>query len=491
MSKLRSLAGQTIIYGVSSILGRVINYTLVPLHTYIFTQPEDLGKVTELYAYVAFLLVLYTCGMETTYFRFTSRDKEEIHYHYASTTVLAVSTFFTALILLNVHALAPALNVVGQEHLIRWLAIIIFIDAVTAIPFARLRMENKAKTFAYAKLGVIFINVLLQLFFLLGLPKLTSIAFFQWIHSLNLGIGYIFLANLVANLCLLPILWKSISMIRLRWSWTKLQPFYLYSLPILITGLAGMINEQMDKILLEHVLPDDFYADMNSSGALGVYGQTFKLSIFMMLAIQAFRFAGEPFFFSNAVDKQAPSLFARATYYFVLLSIIIFVAVTFNVDLIASIFLQNPQYRIALYLVPILLLGKLLWGFYVNISIWFKLTDRTIFGTYFTIAGAVVTLGGNLLLIPRLGYDGAAISTVICYFTMVILCYVYGQKYFPIPYNLKGMSLYLLVAVVLAYLSFRIAFEFWIDQLFNLGVTFLFTLTIYLLEKKDLQRKTD
>ena len=311
MSKLKSLAGQTIIYGVSSILGRVINYVLVPLHTEVFGT-EEMGKVTELYAYVAFLLVLYTFGMETTFFRFTSRDKSEDHYHHASTTVLAISTFFTLLIIFNTTSLAHALNIDGQEHLIQWLAAIIFIDAATAIPFARLRMENKAKAFAYTKFAIIVINVALQLFFLILLPKMTSLRIFEWLYQLDLGIGYIFLANLIANLCLLLVLWKSITQIRFKWSWKKIRPLYIYSFPILITGLAGMVNEQMDKILIEHLLPDDFYLDMNSSGALGVYGQTFKLSIFMMLAIQAFRFAGEPFFFSNAVDKQAPSLFAKA-----------------------------------------------------------------------------------------------------------------------------------------------------------------------------------
>lgn len=495
MGKLKSLASQTAVYGVSSILGRLLNYALVPLHTQVFPDSEDLGVVTGLYAYVAILMVIYSFGMETAFFRFATKDKLSDTFNATSTAVVLVSTFFSTLIILFAPEIAVITGYPDASTLIIWLAIILWIDSILAIPFARLRLENRARAFATAKMLNIIINVGLQVLFLMVIPFIISR---QWpgyklldlVYDNTLGIGYIFLANLIANALLIPMLWKSISKIRIKIEWNKLKPILIYASPILITGVAGMFNEQLDKILLEQLLPDDFYDELTSTGAVGVYGQTFKLSIFMMLAIQAFRYAGEPFFFSNAKDPDAPDLFARVMHYFVILSMLILVLVSINVDLIGFMFLRNPEYRLALYLVPILLLGKFFYGIYMNLSIWFKLTDKTVYGMYFSIIGAIITIVGNFLLIPYIGYLGCAITSVLCYGCMTLICYIWGQKHYPIPYNFKILMPYFLIACILIVMSMSLEFgDFVIDSIIRIVISLLIVAIVYLLEKPRLVKK--
>ena len=497
MSQLRSLAGQTAIYGVSSILGRVLNYALVPLHTYVFMR-EEMGQVAYLYAYVAFFLITYTFGMETTFFRFTTKEKDDNYYHYTGSVVLVISAFFTFLLLFANQSIAQIIGYPDSGLFIKWLAIILFLDAITAIPFAKLRIENKAKVFALAKMMAITVNVVLQLIFLILLPKIADREIFQFAEPIvtnyfdaEFGIGYIFLSNLISSLIIVPLLWKQISQFRFRFDFEIFKSMMKYAIPIFITGLAGIGIEQIDKILIEHVLPANFYSSMNSAQALGVYSQTLKLSIFMSLAIQAFRYAGEPFFFSQAESENSPQLFSRIMHYFVLFCIIIFVVISTNVDLIGLIFLRNPEYRVALYLVPLLLFGKLLWGIYVNLSIWFKLTDKTIYGTYFNLVGAGVTILCNLALLPIIGLDGSAIAMIISYLVMCLMCFYIGRKHFPIPYNFMPILGYLTSAVLIVYISFEIQFNnLRIDSLFNFGIAFAYTLAVFLIEKKNLKTKS-
>jgi len=285
-------------------------------------------------------------------------------------------------------------------------------------------------------------------------------------------------------------LWKQVMAFRIRINWTAMKPMLKYSAPIFITGLAGMGIEQLDKIMIPRLLADNFYANMTSLGALGVYGQTLKLSIFISLAIQAFRYAAEPFFFSNAAEKNSPDLFARVLHYFVLACLAMFVAVSVNVDLLAEIFLRNPAYRIALYIVPIALFSKLLWGVYVNMSIWFKLTDQTIFGTYFNLIGAGVIIVGNLLLIPVLGFMGSLISMALCYIVMCVLCYYYGNKYFPIPYKFVPLLWHSIAAIGLVFFTFRFSLDNrLLDIGLNLAITVIYLVVVWQLEKKKLMAK--
>ena len=491
MSQLKNLAGETAIYGVSSILGRVLNYFLVFLHTAMFI-PEQMGQVSNLYAWATFFMVLYTFGMETTFFRFISKNKSIEYYHLAGTLVLAISTVVTIFILFSSHWISALAGYPQSSTLISWLAIIVGIDAITSIPFAKLRMENQAQKFAITKVINITINIGLQLFFILLLPKIAagdlglSLQHYAIkIYHPELGIGYIFLANLISSIALIPLLWKPIMSFRIYIRWNLLKPMLKYALPIFITGLAGMAIEQLDKIMIPKLLSENFYANMTSTAALGVYAQTLKLSIFISLTIQAFRYAAEPFFFSNAADKNSPELFAKVMHYFVLLNLVVFIAVSVNVDLFANIFLRNKAYHIALYIVPIAIFAKLLWGIYVNMSIWFKLTDKTIFGTYFNLTGAGIVIVGNILLIPIVGFLGSLISMILCYATMCVLCFQFGKRYFPIPYNFTPLVIHVVIAIGIVYASSMLTFkDFTLDTTVNITITIVYILVIWFLEKK-------
>lgn len=484
MSQLKSLAGQTAIYGVSSILGRLINYALVPLHTAVFLR-DQLGIVTALYAYTAIFMIVYTFGMETAYFRFAKENKSNA-YNSCSTVVIIISTLLSCILIIFSHEFA---NVIGYPNVgkyIKYLAIILWIDSVVAIPFAKLRYENKAKKFASIKIANIFLNIGIQIALLILWPYFNTDDLQK-----SASIEYIFMANLIANGLLFIFLIKELSDIR-----PKIQKDYLgqllrYSAPIFIMGFAGMLSEQLDKILIEHLLPDNYYQNMDGTSATGVYGQTFKLGIFMMLAIQAFRYAGEPFFFSQSDKKDAPELFARVMHYFIIAGLILFVLVSINIDLIAFIFLRSPEYRVALYLVPIILLGKLMYGIYLNLSIWFKLTDKTIYGTYFSVIGMLITVISHLLLIPTLGMLGAALTTFICYFILCIICYVYGQRNFFIPYNFKILTPYFIISITLILISNLLHYQnFVIDCLLRIGVSLILLLLIWTIEKRKILTKT-
>ncbi len=495
MGSLKKLVGQTAIYGVSSILGRIINYFLVSLHTAIFFK-DELGATSYLFGYIALALIVITFGMETTFFRFATKDNSPRTYNVASTAVLLVSALMSIVVYLNASNIAHfsiinfdwALN----TKMLYWIAGIIFIDGVTAIPFAKLRITNRPIKFAVAKLVAIFLNIILQLLFLKVFPAIHNQEYFvalkpfiDQIYNPNFGIEYIFLANLLSNSILFILLAKEFLQIRLSLHWPTLKPMLKYAIPLLITGLAGWVINELDKSAVANWSQGGLFAQ-------GVYSQTFKLGAIMMLAIQAFRYAVEPFFFSQAKDKQAPALFAKTMHYYFLLALLIMLSICTNIELIASLLLRNPEYRVALYLVPIIMFGKLLFGVYINISIWFKLTDKTSYGILFTFIGAIITFGGNYLFLGTYGYIVSALSIVASYFIMSLVSYLIGKKQYPVPYNFKPLFVYTAIFLATIYLSFKINFEnSWIDSIFNMLIPIVFTIVIYFIERKRIFKPID
>jgi len=486
MSKLKALAGQTAIYGVSSILGRIINYFLVGLHTQVFLT-DQMGQVSVLYGYTALILIIITFGMETTYFRFATKSDHENAYHVASTAVGLVSFIIALLLFVSaptlVGVLPASMNNPATISMIHLLAAILFIDGITAIPFALLRIENRPLKFATGKLIAIFTNIGLQLLFLLGFPYLRE---HQFMHSMvsaiytpNLGIQYIFIANLLSNSLLFIVLWKEFRRVRLQLNWQVLKPMLLYAVPLLLTGIAGWATNFFDQIAIAAWSPENGLANQ------GVYSQTFKLGAIMMLAIQAFRYAAEPFFFSQFKSPDAPALYSKTLYYFTLSGLGLMLAICFNIDLIANILLRNPAFRVALYLVPIIMFGKLLFGVYINLSIWFKLIDKTIYGFYFTLLGSLITLGGNYFLIPRIGYLGSAVTIVFSFGAMSIACYFVGRKHLSIPYQFGRLTLYTLITLALIFASYHINLHHYLaDTLLNLLVPIIVIGGIYRIERK-------
>ncbi|MFT7381660.1 MAG: O-antigen/teichoic acid export membrane protein [Roseivirga sp.] len=492
MSQIRKLASQTAYYGISSILGRVLNFALVPFYTRILSTGEY-GVVINLYGYAALLNIIYTYGLETSFFRFTTKSNSLDSYHYNSSAILLTSTIFSGLLFFAAPTLAGFTTAESHPEYIQYLAAIVFIDAIVSIPFAKLRLDDRPIKFALIRLGVIVATIALNFIFLLVFPAISNGEYLTSLQPLvaklynpEIGVGYIFIANLLANSLYIPLLYKELLQIKIRFNWVEFRPILNYSFPIFIMGLAAMFNDQGYAILFNFLFE-------NPEEQIGVYGSAFKLSVLMMLGIQAFRYAGEPFFFSHAQNQQAPALFAKVMHYFVVFNIAIMVAIAVNIELIADIFLGRPGYKAALYVLPILLLGKLLFGVYVNLSVWFKIKDKTIYGTYFTLIGAVITLLGHMFLVtnPAIGYFGSAISALVCYTVMCIMCYYKGRKIFAVPYNFKKLAIYLGIALVVIYGSNPIALDNpWLQYGLDLLITAVFVVFLYLREGRNFRYKT-
>lgn len=450
MSLLKKLAGQTAVYGLSSVLGRMLNYLLVPLYTSVFL-PGEYGVLTELYAYVAFLNILYIYGLETAYFRFSSAENSTDYFSVAFTSILLTSILFSGTVFFFSDQLAVLLGYEGNGEMIRWLSLILAIDAIVTIPFARLREQGKAKNFAVFKLSNIAINIGLNLFFLLFCPwflKDHPDHFLSTVYDTEIGIGYVFLSNLIANglylLFFIPV-WKQVKLTFHLQEWRKMMH---YAWPILIIGFAGVTNEMLSRALLRHRLPEGFYAGLTNLEALGVFGACYKLSIFMVLAVQAFRYAFEPFFFAKASDKNSPALFSEVMTGFVIFTSFSWLLISVSLPYLAPIFLRQESYLQALDTVPWLLGGGLFLGVFYNLSIWYKLTDKTLYGAYISIIGAVVTFGLNWILIPLIGYMGSAIATFGTYFIIVITSFFWGRRHYPVPYDLKRVLGYIGLAAL-------------------------------------------
>lgn len=495
MSSIKGLAGDTMWYGLSSIIGRMISYLLVPLYTAVFL-PGEYGIVTELYAYVAFLYPLFTYGMETAYFRYANKNPEEEPglFNLMSTFMIITSITLTGVLFWFGSDIAASLDYQGKEIVFYWLAAVLAVDSIVVLPFARLRFRKRPKKFAMIRFFNITFAVVLNLFFLVFCLKiyegnwLTSWQPFMLEHyDFDFKAKYVFLSNLISNSLLIILLIKEYDGFWPSFNWKKVGPVLLYAFPLLFMGLAGVTNEMLSRALLKIWLPEGYYPHQTSLAALGVFGACYKLSVFMMLGIQAFRYAAEPFFFSNAESKDSPKLFANVMTGFVIFCCFVFVAISLNLEIIGLIFFANSAYREGLYVVPILLMAYLFNGIYYNLSVWYKVTDRTIYGAGITIGGAMVTIALNYMLIPILGYFGSAIVTLVSYFLMATVSYLFGQKYYHIPYHVFTLVKYILLSSILVYGFYQFDSGNWIMNFFirNLGVL-LFVLGTYLAERKHL-----
>jgi O-antigen/teichoic acid export membrane protein len=442
MGIIRKLASQTAIYGLSSIFGRFLNYLLVPLYTYYFSA-EEYGVVAEFYAYAGFFSVLLLLGFDTGYFRF--RDKELVGGDKAYATalwfILLVNIGFFALILSINPWLSNLLHYSEHPEYVLCFSLILILDAISSIPFARLRAENKAFSFAAIKIIEILITVGLSLFFIKYCPKLYADKTYPLIDKFydpEIGVGYIFIANLIASVCkfflLIPLL------LGLSWGFDKqlFSRMLRYSLPMVVIGFAGIVNEMLDRVLLKQLLPYDLSTNMKM---LGIYSACYKLSILMSLFIQAFRFAAEPFFFSYSGNTDARIIYAKVLRFFVIFCVFIFLLVTLFIDFFK--YFVGPEFRVGLDVVPVLLLGNLCLGIYVNLSIWYKLTDRTLMGAFVALWGAALTVVLNIWWIPVYGYMGSAWATLACYGGMAVISYVLGQIYYPVNYDVLRTMAYI------------------------------------------------
>ena len=485
---IKKLAEQTAIYGLSSVIGRLLNYLLVPLYTRIFL-PEVYGIVTEWYAYVAFLIIIFTYGMETGFFRFAeSENNLKKVYGTSILSLFFTSLIFIVLTILFAQPIADLLKYSYHKEYIIWFAIIVGIDAFTAIPFAKLRHQNKAKKFVTIKLLNIGVNIGLNLFFLILCPKVIANnpeSVLNYIYSPHIGVGYVFLSNLIASIITLILLSTEIFNVKISFDYPLLKKILMYSFPLLIAGLAGMVNETLDRILLKHLLPET----VNVMEQIGIYGANYKVSILMLIFIQAFRFAAEPFFFSQYKEKNSKQMYADVMKYFVIFSLFIFLGVMMYIDIVKHFIGQ--QYHSGIKIVPILLLANLFLGIIFNLSIWYKLNNLTRFGAYIAIFGATITVLLNIWLIPKIGYFGSAWATFFCYLSMMIVSFFWGRKYYPVNYNLKRILSYIALALILFFISKYIVVESYVlTLLINTTLLLIFAGVVFYKEKIMVQLKS-
>jgi O-antigen/teichoic acid export membrane protein len=476
---------------MGTIVPRLMNYFLLtPFYTRVFMQGEY-GIITELYAYMAFLLVLLTYGMETTYFRFAQKEPEPKRVFAASLfSVFSTSLLFFLVIWIFAQPVANAIDYGDHKEYIIWFCLIVAMDAFTAIPFAHLRQKNKALRFSVIKIVNVAVNLGLNFFFLWLAPRIFAHHPDSWIKTVydpHMGVGYAFISNLVASIITLLLLLPDIFDIKPVVDWKLLRRMLYYTFPLLIVGLAGMVNEVADKIVFKYLLivPEGVPNPKTYAiGQLGIYGAAYKLSVLMTLFIQMFRYAAEPFFFAQMKETNAKQVYADVMKYFILFGLFLFLGVTMFVDVFK--YFIGPHFREGLYILPIVLLANLLLGITYNLSIWYKLNDMTRYGAYIGLSGAAVTILMNVLLVPRFSYLGAAWGHLAAYVVMVVLSFIWGQKFYRINYQRRRIAFYFLVSTVLFLISYFLPVEKkWISLGLNGILMMIFLVIVYFRERKD------
>ena len=462
---LKKLAGQTAVYGLSSILGRFLNYLLVPLYTsaLVFKDPADYGVVSELYAWVAFLMVLLTFGMETAFFKFLNDREDKKHVFNSSLlSVLLVNGGFLILLLLFHSSIAERMLFGNNPEYIILLGIIVVIDATSALPLAKLRAENRAKRFAVIQLSSIGVNI--------GLNLVLLLLFFDK-ENPEQGVRFILIANIIASLVKPAFVYKDFLQMTFKLDFTLIKLMLRYSFPLALAGFAFIINETIDRILLKHLTYSANLEELGEMASLkaaeaqvGIYSASYKLAMLVSIFLQAYRYAAEPFFFAEAKNQDRNKTYVKVMNYFVGAVFLCFLGVSLNIDIIKH-FIPNPNYWEGLKIVPILLLANVFLGIYINQSIWYKLSGQTKFGAYIAIVGALFTIGLNLAFIPAYGYIACAWVTLIVYGGQMVASYFLGQKHYPIPYNLWKFGLYSITALLILVVFQWIDIEFGILQL--------------------------
>ncbi len=408
-----------------------------------------------MYAYVAFLVVLLTYGLETAFFRFANRNDYDGKVVYSTVAFSILSTsflFITTAIIFN-QPIADWLRYPNHNEYVIWFAIIVGLDAISSIPLARLRVENKAIRFASINLVSIGVNIGLNVFFVGYCITAYNNGDSNWIlntfYSPEIGVGYVFISNLISGIVKFLLVSPYLAGIRMKIDFKILGRLIMYSLPLLVAGLAGIVNETLDRILLKRMLIDQI-GELKTMSQLGIYGACYKISIVISLFIQAFRYAAEPFFFKQSNESNSKEVYAEVMNYFVVVCALIFLGVMVYIDII-KYFIPNEEYWVGLKVVPILLMANIFLGIYYNQSIWYKLSDKTYMGALMAIGGAIITVVINILLIPTYGYMGSAWATLACYVAMAIGSFVLGQRHFPIPYQLWKIALYLGIPILMWY----------------------------------------
>ncbi len=469
VSAIKKLAGQTAVYGIPLILGRILSYLLVPLYTRVF-EPGLYGTVSVFYSYSAFLLVVLSYGMETAFFRYSQQsDNKDKVYSTGMLSLLLTTLVFLIAVLLFAEPIARFIDYADQKKYVSWFGWILALDTLSAIPFARLRALNRPGRFARIKMTGIFLNIGLNLFFILLCPWILNnsnagliASFVDFIYRPDWGIEYIFISNIFSSAVVLILLIPEIFSVKWELDKVLLKKMLLYSFPLLFAGMAGIVNETFDRLMLRYLLP---VSPGEAEYQVGIYSACYKIAILMTIFIQAYRYAAEPFFFAQAKQNNAKDVYAEIMNYFIITVSLIFLGTMVYLDDFIMPILMGKVYHEGRAVIPILMMAHLFLGVYYNLSVWYKLADRTIWGAWFSVIGAIITIGFNFWWIPRSadhvlhGYYGSAWTAFICYATMMVLSYVIGQRYYPVKYNIPKFFFYLGMAVALYFVNVLIPVE--------------------------------
>ena len=464
---MKSLAKDTAIYGLSSIIGKFLNYLLVPLYTYVLARTDDYGIVTNLYAWTALLLVILTYGMETGFFRFANREDYNAQsvYKTAFLTLLSTSTLFAVLVVLFQQPIANFMGYANHSEFIAMMSVTVALDAFACIPFAYLRYQKRPLVFAALKLLFVVLNIGFNILFLMILGKND--------------VFYVFLSNILATtiqtLILLPFTMPKGE----HYDGATLRQMLRYSLPLLVLGVAGIMNQTLDRILFPYL-----YTGADAQAQLGIYGACFKVAMVMMMFTQAFRYAYEPFVFAKHKDRQSVEAYADAMKYYIIFSYLILLGVIFYLDIFR--YIVSSAYWEGLKIVPVVLWTYVFQGIYFNLSFWYKLTDETKWGAYFSLIGLGITLIIQIIGVPLIGYWASCGSSLVCYFVIMLLSYFIGQKKAPIPYDMKVIGGYtvLTIGLLAVYYAIRLYYIHNIWILMAIG-TILIGIYLFVLTRKD------
>ncbi len=491
MSLLKKLAGDTAIYGVSSILSRVLNFFVMTAYLTSAFKREEYGVYAEMYAYVAILIIFFTYRMETAFFRFGSRDGNlDRAFSTGSVMLLTTTIILTSMLVLVAPVLGPILDSSNYQKYIVWFAFIVAFDALTALPFARLRLTNRPVKFAVLKTVNILVNIISLFFFLEILPRLidggwdTGNEFYDKTDRIK----YVFIANFIASAVTMLLLLPEYFKIKFNFDQALLKKMLIYAAPLIIVSIAAAVNQHLNILLVKNWATTD---EELAKVLVGEYGACFKIAMLMSLAIQAFNYAAEPFFFNQSEQKNAKETYADVGQAFALAGSFIFLGILLYLDIFKHL-IRNPDYWVALRIVPILLLANFFLGLYYNFSIWYKLRDRTTMGAYISVAGSAITLGLNFLLIPKIGYMGAAYTAMICYAFMAAASYLTGQRYYPVPYPVGKMFTYIALAVgiylISDFLKDSMGLSVPVSLLVNTILLLAYALMIVFIERDQLRK---
>jgi O-antigen/teichoic acid export membrane protein len=497
LSGIKKLAGQTLWYGVPKIVSRFLNYGLTLLGFQLFDAVST-SDLTQVYALIPFLNIVFTYGLETSYFRFAQQKDKAVLYNTLNISIVFSTILFTILLFVFKSSITNFVELQDRPEFVTWMIWITFFDTLAVIPFAKMRLEERPRKYAFVNLASAFINILLVVFFLFiakGAHDRHEASFLGIIYNPDINVGYFIIANLVASIATLLFLYKEISVIRFVFDKKMWQEVMLYSYPLIIVGFGGMINEMLSRLVYRKVLDDDA---LQAKKELGIFGANYKLAVLITIFIQIFKLAAEPFFFNQSKSEDAQRVYARVMKFFVIACSFMFLAISLFLDFWQLLIARKyPEYAEGIHIVPILALASVFLGIYYNLSVWYKLTNRNMTGAYITIAGAIITVVLNIAFIPQFRYTGSAWATFICYAFMMVISYILGQKYYTIPYAKKKLLTYLAICVCLYILhEYVIAnnldhkaayfpYVYYGTSLLFIG---LFTLLIIKVEKKEFER---